>query len=322
MQGSMGARCTQATKGTAMNSKQDDPISPEAEQNEQFREAYERLLDEMREVSSDKLITINIDIPTSVTTVLGALPKIRPFRPQIVAELTLFDLVRFDKLQDFTHAVGYAHAIYMAACGPAEILPDLARQAVALRKQILFDTTALAKRGLIDGRRLTELKGPVGYNNLAFDLMALASLLRGSWNSILGKTPLQIEEVSQAASMATQLLDAVAQRDQAPESVTEATEIRHQAFTLFVGAYNQARRAIGYLRWDEGDVDEIAPSLYAHRRGSKRKKGNNASPTPDPSATPAQVPIDATQSAEFAREVQKTVEPVAVGLPGSSPLMH
>jgi hypothetical protein len=40
----------------------------------QFRDAYERVLDEITKVPDAELITINFDIPTAVTTGLGALP--------------------------------------------------------------------------------------------------------------------------------------------------------------------------------------------------------------------------------------------------------
>ena len=48
-----------------------------------FREAYQTLLGEMRAVPADEIMIVNLDIPTAVTTVLGALPQIRAMRPQI-----------------------------------------------------------------------------------------------------------------------------------------------------------------------------------------------------------------------------------------------
>ena len=38
---------------------------------------------------------------------------------------------------------------------------------------------------------------------------------------------------------------------------------RQRVFTLLARAYDQLRRHLSFLRWSEGDVDEIAPSLYA-----------------------------------------------------------
>lgn len=42
-------------------------------------------------------------------------------------------------------------------------------------------------------------------------------------------------------------------------------ERRQRAFTLFANAYDQCRRAATYLRWNEGDADELVASLHGGR---------------------------------------------------------
>src|SRR5512132_3793744 len=49
----------------------------------------------------------------------------------------------------------------------------------------------------------------------------------------------------------------------------EAAFRKARAFTLFVTADDQGRRAVTYLRWNEGDADSLAPSLYKGRGGSR-----------------------------------------------------
>src|SRR5882724_438456 len=61
-----------------------------------FRDAYQRLIEEIRAVPNGDLIAINIDIPTAVTTALGALPEIRNLRARMAAEMPQFDIARFD----------------------------------------------------------------------------------------------------------------------------------------------------------------------------------------------------------------------------------
>ncbi|MFS8069892.1 MAG: hypothetical protein ACMG6S_26300, partial [Byssovorax sp.] len=56
----------------------------------------------------------------------------------------------------------------------------------------------------------------------------------------------------------------------------EAADRKLRAFTLFTNAYDQVRRGVMYLRWDEGDADSLAPSLYKGRggpRGASADKG-------------------------------------------------
>jgi hypothetical protein len=40
---------------------------------------------------------------------------------------------------------------------------------------------------------------------------------------------------------------------------------RQRNFTLFANAYDQVRRAISYLQWDDDDLEKVAPSLYGGR---------------------------------------------------------
>ena len=42
-----------------------------------------------------------------------------------------------------------------------------------------------------------------------------------------------------------------------------------------MNAYDACRRAVSYLRWNEGDADAIAPSLFARGGGRKPGAGKN-----------------------------------------------
>ena len=45
----------------------------------------------------------------------------------------------------------------------------------------------------------------------------------------------------------------------------EAIAARQQAYTLFIRAYNDARRAVSYLRAANDDVEDYAPTLFASK---------------------------------------------------------
>src|SRR5258705_7020628 len=157
-----------------------DTTMPATQDNEvpRFRAAYQQLVDEIRAVPPADLIAINIDIRTAVTTALGVMPEIRALRPRMTTEMPQFDIARFDKLEAYTLAAGHAHALFLAASAPTESIDELSALALASRNLLLSDASALATRGLLDGQRLKDLKGPNSLRNLAFDLFALAALLR------------------------------------------------------------------------------------------------------------------------------------------------
>jgi hypothetical protein len=140
----------------------------------------------------------------------------------------------------------HAHALFMAASAPAG-LTELSDEVAKAREVLLSDAVALAKRGVMDAQRLKELKGPPGYKNIAFDLLALVAMFREKWSVLDGKTLLQASELKHAQLLADRLISAVGDREQTPTQI-DAAERRQRAFSLFVKAYDQARRAIQYVR--------------------------------------------------------------------------
>ena len=235
-----------------------------------FRDAYERVLPELEALPEAAVLGINIDVPRAVTTALGALKNIAGQREAIARALPEVDLGQVDKLETYALAAGHAHAAFMAA---STVLPmkELAAQAMRVRQLLCSDAVALANRGLIDGRRLSALKGAQGHRNLAFDLLALAALFRERWGEVGSKTALEVSELDAAEALADQLVSRLNARKLPAPLLAAAAEQRRRAFTLFVSAYDEVRRAISFLRWKQGDVESIAPSLYAGRSSGGRE---------------------------------------------------
>jgi hypothetical protein len=199
---------------------------------------------------------------------------------------------------------------------PPEDIVALNAEAIAMRETLRSDATALANRGLIAREQLATFQGLVGYKNVGFDLIDWANVMRDHWNAIQGKTALTAAEVQKAKELGVRLVRAAGLREQAPQFQAEAARIRQQALTLLLNAYDETRRAIGYLRWHEKDAEAIAPSLYA---GRIRKPAEDApAPTP-PAPTPPAHPalVGAPQSG--ANGTPPGLSSVAAGLPGASP---
>jgi hypothetical protein len=275
-----------------------------------FRDAYQTLLDEMHDLAEDDLTTANVDIPKAVTTVLAALPKIRALRPQVMEMTQRYDLERFDKLEAYTLAVAYANSLFLAASQPPESIDALADEAASLRALLVAETTTLAQRRIIDGQRLKDLRGAHGRHNLAVDLFTLASVVRKVWPAIVGKTSLHIAEIDLAETLADKLLTAVGLVEHGPVIVAMAAENRRRAFTLFIKAYDSARRVVHFLRWNEGDADDIAPSLHA--KSARRRIGDRiASVVALAGAKPArrgEVPLHATKAPDNDQSTRGTME--------------
>jgi hypothetical protein len=101
----------------------------------------------------------------------------------------------------------------------------------------------------------------------------------------------------------------VSKREFQTTSVSEGTLRVRRAWTLLDRAYTQCRRALGFLRFEDGDADTLAPSL-------RRNSGPRSTPTRD--LAPASTPSSATPA-----EPKVPVMPVKAPANGgaSSPFM-
>ena len=79
-----------------------------------FREPYERVREEIAAVDPAQILPLTTDVPTAVTVVLGALPRLRAMRDD-VAMLPGFDVAQFDKIETYARAAGYTHAVHSSA---------------------------------------------------------------------------------------------------------------------------------------------------------------------------------------------------------------
>lgn len=111
------------------------------------------------------------------------------------------------------------------------------------------------------------------------------------------------------------LVRAAGVRDQAPAAVADVALIRQHALALLVNAYDEVRRGVSFLRWREGDVETIAPSLYTGR--PRRKTSDPADGVAGNGATQAPGTQGPAAPASGAPEagVHPAATAVAPGLP-------
>ncbi|WP_437969511.1 hypothetical protein WMF04_09510 [Sorangium sp. So ce260] len=158
--------------------------------------------------------------------------------------------------------------------------------------------------GLLNAETVAAIRAGQGHIDTANDLLALSALFSGSWSEVAGKTAATEEEVKRAGEIGPQLLAALGVREHGKgPGPTEAADKRARAFALLVHAYDQTRRAIAYLRWNEGDADTIAPSLYKGRGGRPASSSDTAPAAPagataptSPGAAPPGGPPDTAAS--------------------------
>jgi len=301
-----------ATENTNNPTKQDE-VSSEL----LGRETLTRLMPQLMALRVDELLQITADVRSVVATILGALPKIRTYRAAIQSTIPGFEMGALEVLEDAAVALNQADNDYLAAAGPSDEFDEWIAEAGHLRELLLADTNSLALRGLVNGSQLDELKGANGHKNLATDLGVLCSILRSSWDRIQGKTAVQAEELARAEKLSLHIVRNVGLRAQSAPSVADATNIRARSFTFAVQTYDKVRQAISYLRWNEGDLDKIAPSVFANRSSRRKQPEPVPEPTPSPSV-PSTTPAGSTSAASSGAPA---TAPKAAVTPGSEPFV-
>ncbi len=252
-----------------------------------FSAAFARRAAVIAAVPVDQIVPINVDVPFVLTTVLAAMDGIRARRAEIVARLPAFDVTILDDLEDDVLALGEAHLAWRTATTPPESLPELSAEAMRRRDQLRVHADSLVAAGLLDASSLQGARNPGGYHGMAMSLLGLCRVLRSSWTTFEGSTPLRASDLVEAQAAADRMVRALTARRVSPGVIAAASLTRHQTFTVFVRAYDEVRRAMAYLRWHEGDADAIVPSLYAGRGGRKAGSSSEATPTAAPTGTTA-----------------------------------
>jgi hypothetical protein len=238
-------------------------------------DAFTQVEPELAALAAADLVPLPEDIGGAINTALAAAARVREHRAALVEALPHHPAAHFDKLETYAQAAWYAHLAHTYASGSPESAKALVEEATKLREGLLIAAEALAHRSLLDADAVARIRKGSQNPDLAGDLGALANLFKESWGRVSSKTAVERHEIDRAAELGPAVLVAVHAKK---HKNVDTEDQRARAFTLLAGAYDGARRALTYLRWKEGDVDAIAPSLTKKRPGRKpgSKKGEEA----------------------------------------------
>lgn len=292
-----------------------NPTSPTAPTLTAFVDAYDAYKDLIAAVSDDAILHINVDVPAVVTMICGAWPEIVAMRGEL-SRLPHFDATMFDQLEGLALALNHTQALYVIASTPAGMLPALAMDGVKARDLLLDEVKLLGKRGLVDAAFTQAFRNGQGYKTITAELHALVTCLRTLSPVAATRSRVTPEELAEADAIARSITQELGLREQAPIVTAAVSRMRSQAFTLVAKAWDQIRRGVMYLRWNEGDGDEIAPSIYAGRGGRRSAETEVVvgGPTPPDEDVP-QTPRTGNGGTAPTPSTPR-IEP---GMPGSSP---
>jgi len=237
-------------------------------------ELWARYQPELRALPARHVTKVNLDVPTVVRNILTALPKLLGLRDELAATFKSFPFHLLDALEDYARVLDYAHVRMEASARiSTQFAAPLMEEAKALRSALYLDVKALASRGLLDPKKWSRVRKAPGYRAVASDLATLAKVLLEGGAPLRERILAMKPDIARAIELSNTIKSALSDAASSARAEAAAIDERARAFTLAVRAYDQLRRAIIYMRHDHGDVDQIAPSLFAGRDAGRREGG-------------------------------------------------
>lgn len=257
-----------------MNSN--DIASTETSVGEEVRakEAHQAVKRELAALSAEQVVQVNLDIHHATANAIAVRARLEALRQALHDHFRKYNSRGIDKLEVYAHALLHADSVLQQQ--KKSLTHDALRWATDEandRKQVLLaDCRSLVDRRLISASVLDDYSGLHGYKNTASDLELLCTVLSTHWEHIEGRCATTRTELERARRLALRMVRLLAKREQLFARIAKAADNRARAFTLFVNCYDELRRAVTFVRWHEGDADEIAPSLHAVRRRHEQER--------------------------------------------------
>ncbi len=238
--------------------------------------SYRRVAAEIEAVAPDDLPTINFDVISGASIILGVCGRGMGFRDRN-ARLPEFDIKNVDNLKDYAVAAWYVYITNLPEPEPVEA-DALIAEVGTLRSKFLMWSVPLVGEGVFDQGAVDKIKEGTGFKDAASDVVAFVGLYRSKWDQCTNKCGISEADLERAALVAPRVFSIVSQREQRQTTPTGEgfTRVR-RAWALPERAYDQCRRAIAYLRHTEGDMEEIAPNF---RRNAGNTKSRPTATTP------------------------------------------
>lgn len=251
--------------------------------------AFGRVRAEIEALPVSDLAAMNVDVVSATSIALGVSGRVLAYRDRM-AKLPEFEVRAVDKLVDYAKAAWFAYVTNLPAPESADATAMMT-EVGELRAKLLMWAAPLAASGKMDATALAKIKEGSGNKDAPSDLVALVGLYRANWDAVKNICGVTEADLDRGALIGPAVFASVSRREnQAASSLSDGNLRVRRAWTLLDRAYDQCRRALAFLRYQEGDADLIAPSLRRNA-GVSRSAASATEATPSDTATPAVAPV-------------------------------
>jgi hypothetical protein len=250
-------------------------------------EAYERSRPDLAALTPEEVGRVRLNPTAVVSTVFGALPVLEALGDDIKG-LPHINHPLLGKLYDVTLALYYVSLLVMHASDDKAEVAELLVEGAPLRERLLISAETLVVYGLVDGKQVASIRSGTGHDDTANDLGALAQFYRALDPEVRSKTLVTNADIDRASELSLLVLAALGRRRVGSDGASPTSRYaddKARALRWVVRSYGELRRAVTFLRWHEGDADQLVPSLFA---GKRRRSPSADEPTDGPTGEPGE----------------------------------
>ncbi|MFO0561316.1 MAG: hypothetical protein U0269_25080 [Polyangiales bacterium] len=263
------------------------PFTPSFERNAVTQAAFDRVLPRATALAATELLRVTIDVPSAITAARAATRRAQTMSAEI-AMLPGVPHNLLELIDETSTALVHAQSLYAVQSPEENNFAELVRECERLRGALLLDLAALVSRNAVDAVTVERIKDGSGFNDLAQDLVDIDVAITAARNKLGERLWITTDEQAYFRGRASALREANERRARNDLGDRQRIETRQRVYTLFVREYDQLRRAISFLRWNHGDADTIAPSLFTKGRRARLDE----EPAPPVDNKPARPVID------------------------------
>lgn len=196
-------------------------------------------------------------------------PRVAAYRDPMLA-LPGFDVAHLDGFEDLARGLRFVQTELLRRIQRAKQVPELAAEGWRLRALMMSYAEALSYKGRIAPELIVRLREGSGYRDLVEDLSVLCQEFLALPAELTGpNAAVTRAEIARASELAHEINVRVGNAADVDLSQAALLDERRRLGGLLLRAHGQIRRAMTYLRWDEGDATELVPSLYVPGGGRK-----------------------------------------------------
>lgn len=247
-----------------------------------WHKAFRTLRPVAEDMPEDRVRSPNIKVYSAVTHIIATSERAEAYRKEFEQLQPLFDMVHLDQLALRAMALQFAE-IRVNMEGKAERqAPAVLERARTIRERLLRTANYLTAEGLLDGGPMESMRGNRSHAEVGADLLQLALMFNQAGARIAGMHPISQSDLHEAVEVGGNLTRAIAADHTEAGEETVSVDLRNRFFTLAMLSYAQIERALDFIRFDEGDAQNIAPNLVSASRRRPRSSKAGATPEPTP----------------------------------------